>query len=893
KLLFLILGKALGGGGSLYDLIGYAGYTMVDDIATKIQSLSTLSGLKSMLDSSMKDYSDLIDFLDLAIVDTVNMSDEEFDSYLQTNSSQIALVEKIVGYDISTTTDLSMARTFISSNAMNNAYGLSKVLANAGLLMLDSNFHPIKAITHGHTQETYVTWINSMYYGYEGWKGNDSINRVEISNKFNYGNYCFAECRNLKSVVISEEYCFLGVYAFMSCSSLKSLTIAVDHQDEKERYWFSGCNSLSEITYTKGKTGIMPDVSFNSGNDAYYSNRLEAATQTLKKISFEEGVIRIGNYAFGVAEYSTNLAKPGCIEEINLPSTLESIGGCAFAYQQSLTKLTIPDGVTEFGYGIFRHCTGITSTQDIILPSTIRKIPDGLYSYCTNLVEVIIPDTVTEIGYSAYEGTNIAELIIPETVEKIGDNAIGYCNSLKKVTIPVDYGYPNGVSPFRACRVEEIVYTVGKTGVMPDRSKSNSNDNYYENTLEYGARSTLKTVTYDEGIIRIGDYAYYANTALTDVLFAKSVDSIGTNCFQSLTKDNVKFYGYKDSYAETYANDLGVDFVPLFYPIIITDANEFLTGEEYIFEARTYSGIDLFMTDVSWSIEGQSSDKTTIDEKGLLEIAADESADSVTVIADNGTNKSTFEAKIKQHTHEYSSEPTFRWTEDYTACNAVVKCQTCNAEKSYTCAVTKSSEPPSCSKEGKITYTANVTISDKEYTDMREISQEKVEHTVVNIEGNDPTCTEEGLTEGSYCSECGEVIKEQMTVDALGHVLVKVDAAEPTEELTGNIEYYICNRCGKYFSDPDGEKEIPPTSVIIVPVNHVHELSYIEEVESTCTVNGHRDYYLCSKCGKIYSDQDGIEEIYYTELPLAAHSLMKTERVDPTETKDGCEEYYT
>ena len=539
-----------------------------------------------------------------------------------------------------------------------------------------------------------------------------------------------------------------------------------------------------------------------------------------------------------------------------------------------------------------------------IVPFGLEKIGDGAFRGCSKLTgELIIDETLNAVGQYAFSGTGITELEIKSADTVLGGMAFTNTSGLKKVTIPIDLtyaGYGNSTYSthgyFSGTGVEEIHYTRGNTGVMPDRG-SPSVPSSYENacilTLEYGAQNSLKRVTYDEGITRIGDYAYYSNTALTDVLFAQSVNSIGTNCLHSLTKDNVKFYGYKDSYAETYADNLGVYFVPLSYPIITTETNEFLTGAGYTFEARTYSGIDQFTTNVSWSIEGQSSDRTTIDENGLLKIGADESAESVTVIADNVTNQSMFEAKIKQHTHEYSSEATFRWTEDYTACDVVVKCQTCNAEKSYACTVTKSSELPSCSKEGKITYTANVTISNKEYTDTKEISQNKTEHTVVNIEGNDPTCTEEGLTEGSYCSECGEVIIEQMSIAALGHDLVKVDAVEPTEELTGNIEYYICNRCGKYFSDSDGKDELPPTSVIIEPVNHVHELSYIEAVESTCTVKGHKDYYFCSKCGKMYSDQDGIEEIFDTQLPLAAHSLTKTERVEPTKTKDGCEEYYS
>ncbi|MDD6043616.1 MAG: leucine-rich repeat protein, partial [Eubacteriaceae bacterium] len=537
-------------------------------------------------------------------------------------------------------------------------------------------------------------------------------------------------------------------------------------------------------------------------------------------------------------DYSSSTGT-GNLGDLELPSTLESIGEYAFCRQQkgNLGEMVFPEGMKTIEKYAFYESSSLTG---ISLPSTLETIENSVFYKSGISGKVALDMETLSVGANAfYNCSGITELEISISDIKLGSGVFDNCSGMKKVTVPVDLAYSSG-SSFGTTGAEEIHYTVGKTGVMPDRSTSNSADNYFCNTLEYGAMSTLKTVMYDEGITRIGDYAYYANTALTDVLFAKSVDSIGINCFHSLTKANVKFYGHKDSYAETYSNDIGVDFVPLFYPIITTETNEFLTGAGYTFEARTYSGVDQYTTDVSWSINGQNSDKTVIDENGLLKIAEDESADSITVIADNGTNKCTFEAKIKQHTHEYSSDPTFHWVDDYTACDAVVKCQICGSEKRYTCTVTKTSVPSSCSKEGKITYTANVTLSDREYTDIKEVSQDRLEHSVVKIEGYDPTCTEAGLTEGSYCSECGEVIKEQTSIDAIGHDLEKVDAVEPTEKLTGNIEYYICNVCSHIFKDANATEETSLKEVIIPAYGESHEHNWIEIMrqEPTCIASG-------------------------------------------------------
>ena len=45
-------------------------------------------------------------------------------------------------------------------------------------------------------------------------------------------------------------------------------------------------------------------------------------------------------------------------------------------------------------------------------------------------------------------------------------------------------------------------------------------------------------------------------------------------------------------------------------------------------------------------------------------------------------------------------------------------------------------------------------------------------HTVVTDEAVEPTCTEAGLTEGSHCSTCKEVLKKQEEIPALDHLLI-------------------------------------------------------------------------------------------------------------------------
>ena len=112
------------------------------------------------------------------------------------------------------------------------------------------------------------------------------------------------------------------------------------------------------------------------------------------------------------------------------------------------------------------------------------------------------------------------------------------------------------------------------------------------------------------------------------------------------------------------------------------------------------------------------------------------------------------------------------------------------------------------------------------------------------------TCTEDGSKE-KVCANCGDVVTE--AIPAIGHRMTRTAANEATCTENGNIEYWTCSECEKIFTDSAGNTAISLKETVTPAKGH--KTTHTKAKEATCTENGNTEYWTCSTCGELFSDE--------------------------------------
>ena len=395
----------------------------------------------------------------------------------------------------------------------------------------------------------------------------------------------------------------------------------------------------------------------------------------------------------------------------------------------------------------------------------------------------------------------------------------------------------------------------------------------------------IKSVSISNTVETIENDAFFACRSLESLFIPKGVISIGerafSNCIgiETITADpeNPVFHSYGNCLIETETKTLVLGCKS---SVIPDDGSVIEIGSRAFDECTTLTSI---VIPKSIKYIGSDAFSTCLGLKDVYYCGSQKDWNNVTIYSWGGSNDSLLSA----NKHFNYIPPCNNHTPSETTIENEVQA-TCTTDGSY-------DEVVYCS-------VCNMELSRETKT------IEKYKHSIVIDEAVEATCTTSGLTEGSHCSRCGEIIKAQEFVSQLDHNYI-ANEISPTCTKNG-FTSFTCTHCGNTYNIdetlPLGHNlvwtETTPTKAAtctevgataietgkcsrcdytetrggeeILALGH----SYTSSVTAaTCTAGGYTTY-TCTVCGESYKDN---------ETAALGHTVVTDKAVPATYTTEG------
>lgn len=252
---------------------------------------------------------------------------------------------------------------------------------------------------------------------------------------------------------------------------------------------FRGCRNLTgSLIIPEGvieiQQGAFTDCVSFDGSLSLPSTLKNIGTTSSENISDMEG----NDYFLGTFS--------GCnfVCELIIPNSVEVIRGFAFSNCSGLYgDLRLPEGLIKLGYNTFSGCKNLTGS--LTIPQNITIIPDACFEGCSFNGNLQLHDGIISIGSRAFMGNPLkGELVLPKNLSVLSDNVFNGCDFSGELKLPKDLKFI-GANVFG------------------------------------GEWRLMGVLEIPEGVVSIGEGAFYNCWGLEGVIFPESLESIRNEAF--------------------------------------------------------------------------------------------------------------------------------------------------------------------------------------------------------------------------------------------------------------------------------------------------------------------------------------------------------------------------
>ena len=369
---------------------------------------------------------------------------------------------------------------------------------------------------------------------------------------------------SLESITFGSSVVSIGDLAFAENMHLTRVTLSSNLTEISENA-FDTCYNLVEVVN-------LSDLSFTPGENPFlYAKRIYTDVA-------QSSCIALDGQGFLFYEDGSErilLGYKGVAAEITLPSVAEkpyTVNPYAFAYNATITAVTVPEGITELKEGVFYGCENL---QSLTLPASLTAIGVNAHTGCPNLESVRFNGTIEQwfaISRDCSKSTNdnpydlycggtqvthielrfdmnvqntlrdvrsLASVTLAQGLQSIPDYMFTSCINVENVQLPSGL-VAIGRDAFSGCGITGKLVLPGslttlKYGAFKDcvllqsvefLSAVNTNEGAFVGCIG------LQRVNLAEGMSDIGSYMFDGCSSLTSIELPNSIINIGYGAFR-------------------------------------------------------------------------------------------------------------------------------------------------------------------------------------------------------------------------------------------------------------------------------------------------------------------------------------------------------------------------
>ena len=431
----------------------------------------------------------------------------------------------------------------IGSGAFSGVTGLKTIIIPGTVKTISTS-----AFAFNTTLETVVIEEGVQIIGQQAFNGCSNLRSINLPQSLTkIGHLAFYDCKKIERVTIPRGVRDIGNYVFANCTLLADAVFENGNNIISDSC-FTNCSNLRKVTIpstvqTINSTAFnnclkLDEINLEDNQSYVFDNGILKTADGTKIVFMTNGLLaNISTFEIpnGVTNFGMNIGLYTNIKQINIPSTLESLGA-ANKFPKSISNVIVDENNTRYASE-----NGILYTKD---DKTL--IMCYLKEKDINIQEGIL----TLNAYCFKQAENAENIILPESLQTISSSALRENNKFKKILIGKNV---SSISPmFKLINYagtveisEENPYYTIENNILYSKDKKTLICALYQITGSFTVPGTVENignlafdaqgmqeVILESGVKKIDESAFSQCSNLKKITIPNTVTNMGVDLFE-------------------------------------------------------------------------------------------------------------------------------------------------------------------------------------------------------------------------------------------------------------------------------------------------------------------------------------------------------------------------